>query len=254
MKALIIEDETIAAQNLQRLVGQVAPDIEVVGVIQSVEETVEYFSEQPMPNLVFMDIHLADGLAFHIFESVTITCPVIFTTAYDQYALDAFKVNSIDYLLKPISSNDLERAVAKLRHLVHAGDGSSISPATLANLMEQMQPHRYKSHFLIPYREKLIPLPVDSIAFVYVDEKMTHAVTYDQKSHTIDKPLDTIFAQLDPRLFFRANRQYIIARAAVKDITLWPLSKLHISLTVPTPDKIIISRARTSEFKEWFTN
>ena len=258
MKTLIIEDERIAAENLQRMISQHTPQLEVCGILQSVEEAVEYFTHSDPPDLVFMDIHLADGLAFHIFDSVTIHCPIIFTTAYDQYALQAFQVNSIDYLLKPISPDDLKRAINKLEQLTstnaESSSDSSISPQVIASMMEMVQPNKYKSFFLLPLRDKLVPLAIDQIAFIYVDEKLTRAVSFDGKSYAIDKPLDNIFSQLNPARFFRANRQYIIAHSAIKDISIWPLSKLHITLSVPTPDKIIIPRARAAEFKDWYTN
>ncbi len=253
MKALIIEDEMIAAQNLQRLLAEVAPDILVVKVLQSVEETVEFFSQKNDIELIFMDIHLADGLAFHIFNSVTIDSPIIFTTAYDQYALEAFKVNGIDYLLKPIDKQDLSHAIAKL-HLVKDKSRSNPDMEQIKAMMESLKQHKYKSYFLIPVRDKLVPLHVNEIAYFYVDEKITRSVTFDNQSYTLDKPLDTIISMLDPDKFFRANRQYIIAHKAVKEISLWPLSKLHVSLVHPTPEKIIVSRARASEFKDWFTN
>ena len=275
MKAIIVEDEQIAALNLKRLLAEAEPDIEIVATLQSIEETVEYFSTldnnsdadsakrpEGYPDIVFMDIHLADGLAFHIFDSVTIQCPIVFTTAYDQYALDAFKVNSIDYLLKPISKEDLARALAKYKHLgQHATDGNrqadttynSLSHDIIASMMEMIQQRKYKSHFLIPIRDKLVPLPVSSIAYIYVDDKISRIVSFNGQSHPLDKPLDTIYAQLDPQHFFRANRQYIISHNAVKDISVWPFSKLHITLTVPTPDKVIVSRGRASEFKDWYT-
>ena len=276
MKAVIVEDEQIAAQNLKRLLAEAEPDIDIAATLQSIEETVEYFSaldnsgkadsaKRPAgyPDLVFMDIHLADGLAFHIFDSVTIQCPIVFTTAYDQYALDAFKVNSIDYLLKPISKDDLARALTKYKHLgqQNADNNSqqdtihnALSPDIIASLMEMIQQRKYKSHFLIPVRDKLVPLPVSSIAYIYVDDKISRIVTFDSQSHPLDKPLDTVFTQLDPQRFFRANRQYIIAHSAVKDISVWPFSKLHITLTVPTPEKVIVSRARAAEFKDWYTD
>lgn len=253
MEALIIEDELIAAQNLQRLITNVAPDIEIAGTLQSVEETVEYFSRPEKIDVVFMDIHLADGLAFHIFDSVNIDCPIIFTTAYDQYALDAFKVNSIDYLLKPINKEDLIRAIDKLRRNMDNKAGT-VGMEQIRSLMEMMQSNKYKSYFLIQVRDKLVPLQVSDIAYIYLDDKLTRAVTFNGQSQILDKPLDAIFSQLDPTLFFRANRQYIISHKAVKDISIWPLSKLHITLSLPTPDKIIVSRARTAEFKDWYTN
>ena len=263
MKTIIIEDELIAAQNLERLLVEVDPEIEVARTLQSVEESVEYFSHTNDVELVFMDIHLADGLAFHIFDKVNIECPIIFTTAYDQYALDAFKVNSIDYLLKPIDKDGLTHALQKWGILCHQENADSfaedhipehqINPEQLMALSQSMQQKKYKSYFLIPLRDKLIPLDVNDIAYIYLDGKTSRVVTLGNESHCIDKSLDAIHSQLDPTRFFRANRQFIIAHKAVESISLWPLNKLSVSLKVTTPEKIIISRARVAEFKEWYT-
>ncbi len=252
MKILIIEDEHIAAQSLQRQLLEIIPDAHILQVIQSIEEAVEFFNsnESLDIDIIFMDIHLADGLAFHIFEQIHIDSPLIFTTAYDQYALEAFKVGGIDYLLKPINKEDLERAIKKIKRY---GKGSEMSEDILGKMKSILEPKQYKSVFLIPVRDKLIPLDVDSIAYIYVDGKLSRAVTFDGKNYIIDKPLDGIHAQLPPKNFFRANRQYIISRKAVAGISLWPLSKLHIELALPTPEKIIVSRARVSEFKDWYT-
>ena len=255
MKTIIIEDENIAAQNLVRLLGEVAPDIEVECTLQSVEESVEFFSHANDIELVFMDIHLADGSSFNIFDSVKIDCPIVFTTAYDQYALDAFKVNSIDYLLKPIQKDDLERAVEKIHRIKKSSEASAtLSTEQIGKIVEMMQQKKkYKSFFLIPLRDKLVPLDVNEIAYIYLDDKISRAVTYDNQSYAIDKPLDAIFTQLDPAKFFRANRQYIISHNSVAGIAIWPLSKLHVVLKVETPEKIIVSRARAAEFKDWYT-
>lgn len=252
MKTVIIEDEQIASQNLIRLLDQVEPDIEIVRVLQSVEESIEFFNSTQDVDLAFMDIHLADGLAFHIFDSATIPCPIIFTTAYDQYALDAFKVNSIDYLLKPINIEDLSRSLQKLKQLGATGFQPS-NMEQIATLMKTMQKKKYKSFFLIPMRDQLIPLNVNDIAYIYLDDRLSKVITSDNETHIVDKPLDTIFIQLDPSRFFRANRQYIIAHNAIESISLWPLGKLLVILKLPTPEKIIISRARVAEFKEWYT-
>lgn len=248
MKALIIEDESIAAQALESLVKETSPEVEILGVLQTIEETVEWFDENPMPDLVFMDIHLADGSSFAIFDSVDVTCPIIFTTAYDEYALKAFEVNSIDYLLKPINKADLERALNKYKTLA--------PKPSLDGLLEQMGGLRkkYKSCFLIPERDKLIPLATSNIAYVYIDTKTVKAIAMDGHTHYLNQTLDEIMAQLDPEQFFRANRQFIISRQAVKDMTVWFGNKLAVNLTVPVPEKIIVSKARVGEFKTWFAS
>lgn len=252
MKAVIVEDEFIAAQNLQRLISHAAADIEVITVLQSVEECVEWFSTQPAPDLVFMDIQLADGSSFSIFEKVNISCPVIFTTAYDEYALKAFEVNSIDYLLKPINTKSFERAIAKFRQLgSNNNKGSAEAIAQLLDVFNKTK-DAYKSHFLIPYKDKLVPLQVERIACFYIENKMAKIITTDNESFFLDSSLDELYLQLDPAHFFRANRQYIVAHKAIKDISIWFGSKLFINLLVPVPEKIIVSKARVAEFKTWY--
>lgn len=247
--AVIVEDEAVAAQSLERQLQAVAPQIKVAARLQSIEDSVDYFRSQPQPDLVFMDIHLADGSAFDIFPRVDIRCPIIFTTAYDQYALDAFRVNSIDYLLKPISPDDLRHALAKLEQLT-AAPQTDLQP--LVALLQQQCRH-YKRHFLIPFGERLVPLAVDTIAFIYLDSKVSYIYDYEGHRTAYDRPLDAIFDDLDPRLFFRANRQFVVAHKAVRELTAWPIGKLRITLTVPTPEHIIVSRARVADFKAWYT-
>ncbi len=250
-KTLIIEDEAIAAQNLKRLLSEEAPDIEVIDTLQSIEESVAWFKNHKEPDLVFLDIHLADGLSFAIFDEITLKCPIIFTTAYDQYALQAFKVNSIDYLLKPIVKEDLVRAISKYNSL-------TINPAEQNEKIENLicamtQSHNYKSYFLIPIADKLQPLAVADIAFFFLENKLTVAYTFDGKTYTFDKPLDAIMTQLNPEQFFRANRQFIVAHKAISDISFWIGNKLSLSLKVTPPERVIISKARVSEFKNWYT-
>lgn len=252
MKAVIVEDELIAAQNLQRLIQQVDSDIEVIVVLQSVEESIEWFMLHPAPELVFMDIHLADGSSFSIFEKVEISCPIIFTTAYDEYALKAFEVNSIDYLLKPISLKNFERALSKFRSMVAAKDDNSELISHLLATFKQTK-EAFKSNFLIPHKDKFIPLAVSKIACLYTENKMVNIVTDDQQIYHIDSSLEDLGNQLHPALFFRANRQYIVSHKAIKDISIWFGSKISINLYVNVPDKIIVSKARVSEFKTWYT-
>lgn len=249
MKTLIIEDEVLAAQALQKLLGEVSPEAEVLGILETVEESIEWFENNEMPDLLFMDIHLADGSSFSIFEKVDITCPVIFTTAYDEYALKAFEVNSIDYLLKPINKKDLRRAMEKYKTLV-------IGRNQMQKFMMQMEPtrKRYRSCFLMPERDKLVPLPVTNIAYVYIDSKTVKIVTFEHKNYYMNVTLDDLMDILDPELFFRANRQFIVSRTAIKDISIWFGNKLAVNLSVEVPEKIIISKAKVSEFKTWFLN
>lgn len=195
MKALIIEDETAAATNLKSLLREIDPSVEIVDVIDTVVDSIGWIRANPLPDIVFMDIHLADGQAFKIFEQVDIPCPIVFTTAYDRYALDAFKVNSIDYILKPIKKQELERAFEKFKRL---------SGREKAEYVEQTQ--RYLSaraqSFLIPFRDKLVPLTPDEIAYCYTADEKVSVVTFDGRSLPMDKPLDTLIALLPERDFY----------------------------------------------------
>ena len=254
-KAIIIEDEAIAAKHLMQLLAQISPKLEVTKIMQSTKECISYFKENKNADIVFMDIHLSDGSAFHIFEQVEIECPIIFTTAYDEYALEAFKVNSVDYLLKPIKLHDLERSLIKIENLTKNADKISLNTETMNGLLEMMKQNKpkYKAHFLIPQGEKLIPLSVKDIAYFYIDMKVTHAVTFKNETLALDKSLDDIIKTLDPEKYYRVNRQYIININAIEKINIWLNNKLTITLIIPTPDRIVIPKAKTVEFKDWYT-
>ena len=251
MKALIIEDEMMAAKALQKLIGEVSPDTVIVDVLESIEESVEWLENNPMPDLMFLDIHLADGSSFAIFERVNVTCPVIFTTAYDEFALKAFEVNSLDYLLKPISREALERAMNKFQTLA----GARFNADKIERLLEQLgEKKRYRSYFLLPERDKLVPLSTKDIAYAYIDAKSVKIVTHEHKNYYLTHTLDDLMAQLDPVMFFRANRQFIVSREAIKDVSIWFGNKLAINLNVEVPEKIIVSKAKVAEFKCWFSS
>lgn len=249
MKALIIEDEILASKHLLQVLDEVG-DISVITVLESITETIEWFRKNHQPDIVFMDIHLADGSAFEIFRHTEITCPVVFTTAYDEYALKAFKVNSIDYLLKPIEPGDVRDALKKLKAL----SGSESLKSALNNLISSYgKSSKYKKHFLIPTRgDKLIPVQTSDLACFYIDAGIVKAYSIDGKTYRVDKTLDELAELLDPEMFFRANRQYIISREAIKDIDIWFNSRLSVNLKIAVPEKILISKARISEFKKWF--
>lgn len=253
MKAVIIEDEKIAAQSLKSVINQLDGSIEVIAILQTVEDSVEWLANNQHPDLLFVDIHLADGSSFSIFDKVKVECPIIFTTAYDEYALKAFEVNSIDYLLKPINKDDLQRALNKYKNL--KGQSRDIDYMSVVNqfLAQTNAANNYKEYFLVPERDKLIPLATKDIAFIYIDLKLIKAVTYSGKIYYMNQNLDELMSQLNPKKFFRANRQYIIAHEAVKDVSIWFGNKISINLTVPTEEKIIVSKARVSEFKNWYS-
>lgn len=249
MKALIIEDEVLASKHLQQVLDEVG-EIVVISVLESVRETVKWFGKNPQPDIVFMDIHLSDGSAFEIFNQIKITCPIVFTTAYDEYALKAFKVNSIDYLLKPIEVGDVQDALSKLKQL----STSETIHSAISNLITSFKKGtKYKSHFLIPVKgDKLIPVQTNDLACFCVDSGTIKAITFEGKSYSLDFTLDELTELLDPAHFFRANRQYLISRKSVKDIDLWFNSRLSVNLKVTVPEKIVISRGRIQEFRQWF--
>ena len=252
MKVLIIEDEIAAADILQLLICELCPDAEIVAVLQSIDESVEWIRNNPLPDLIFMDIHLADGSSFSIFDEVQISCPVIFTTAYDKYALKAFEVNSIDYLLKPINKKELERAIGKYKNLTsNYADNSELIRRLIENIKQPAKSK--KTSFLVPQKDKLIPLSVSDIAYIYIDTKVVKAVTLNNTEYYIDETLDDLMNQLDCHDFCRVNRQFIISRKALKDLSVWFGGKLSINLIVPLPEKIIVSKAKTSEVKRWIS-
>jgi len=249
MRAIIVEDEVLAARNLKAILDELG-NIDVITCLESISETIEWFTGNPPPDILFLDIHLADGSAFEIFERIQISCPVIFTTAYDEYALKAFKVNSIDYLLKPVDGISVKRAIKKMEMLT----SNNNSQQDFRRFIESFtKTSSYKTHFLVPAKgDKLIPVQASEIAFIYIDASMVKAVGFDNKSFRFDYTLDELTEMLDPVNFFRANRQYIISRKAIKDVDLWFNSRLSVNLKVEVPEKILISKARIPEFKNWF--
>ena len=248
MRVVIVEDETAAAVNLVSLLRQTFPRMEVVAQLESVTDTVEWFSENEAPELVFMDIHLADGSAFSVFEKAEITCPVVFTTAYDQYALDAFRVNSIDYLLKPIKESDLRRAVEKLEHLTRAGMGEYSR-----RIGELVRSQRGAQAFLVYVKDRIIPLKTEDIAYLYSSNEKVAVCTLKGEHFPFDRTLDAVMAQLPEEGFFRANRQFVISREAIADISVWFGNRLSVNLSVEVPEKVVISKARVPEFKRWIS-
>ncbi len=254
MKALLIEDEKAAVRNLQALLLEVAPDVEILAVLDSIIETIDWFGTHAMPDLVFLDIHLADGSAFEIFSHVEIACPIIFTTAYDEYALRAFKVNSIDYLLRPIDGHDIRKALDKMDCL-HGESSSPGNEPDYSSLIRALKKEEsYKTHFLVPAKgDKLIPVSADMILFFHIDDGVVKAVLADGKECLFPQTLDELADSLNPALFFRVNRQYLISRKAVLDIDLWFNGRLSVNLKVPVTEKILVSKAKVGEFKEWFT-
>ena len=247
MKVLIIEDETAAAKNLRSVLKSVTPDAQIIETIDTVVDAVEWFKSNAAPDLVFMDIHLSDGESFKIFDMVEVTAPVIFTTAYDQYALKAFQTSGIDYLLKPIQEDEVRRAVDKWRLLT--GVDKSDYKQKVDTLISEQRDERQS--FLVRFRDKLIPVSQNDIAYCYTSEDKVYAFGYNGERYPMEHTLEALQGMLSAKKFYRANRQFIISRDAVVDVSVWFGSRLALNLKVETPEKIIISKARAPEFKQW---
>lgn len=249
MKILIVEDETAAYENIMDILAEVAPEAEVVDNTESIRQTVRWLQTHPKPDLILMDIHLSDGSSFTIFDLITVESPIIFTTAYDQYALDAFRVNSIDYLLKPIKPEELHRALNKYSRFSHQELNEYLS-----RLDSLKGSPKYKDTWLIPYKDKLLPVRTEEIACFYTADKSTSVVLRDGRSFLFAKTLDQIFASLDPSEFIRANKQFIISRKSVKELTIWFDSRLLVTLDIEVPERIFVSKNKAAEFKNWIVN
>ncbi|MBR5886087.1 MAG: response regulator transcription factor [Alistipes sp.] len=247
MKVLIIEDETAAAKNLRSVLKSVTPDAQIIETIDTVVDAVEWFKSNAAPDLVFMDIHLSDGESFKIFDMVEVTVPVIFTTAYDQYALKAFQTSGIDYLLKPIQEDEVRRAVDKWRLLT--GVDKSDYKQKVDTLISEQRDERQS--FLVRFRDKLIPVSQNDIAYCYTSEEKVYAFGYNGERYPMEHTLEALQGMLSAKKFYRANRQFIISRDAVVDVSVWFGSRLSVNLKVEIPEKIIVPKARVPEFKQW---
>jgi len=250
-KVLIIEDEKPAADWLKQLVQKFDPRISVLAIIDSVSGAVEWLQQNPVPDLVFMDIQLADGLSFEIFERTKVPCPVIFTTAYEEYAIKAFKVNSVDYLLKPISYNELEAAFQKFGNKVQGLQTNPEVTIELLNKVKEMLRKQYKTRFVIKVGEHLKSITVEEILFFYSLEKATYLCTADFKTYIVDYSLDRISEMVDEHRFFRINRKYILSNQSISDIIFYSNSRLKIKLKKPGEESIIVSRDKVPAFKDW---
>jgi DNA-binding LytR/AlgR family response regulator len=251
MKILIIEDEPHAAQRLQSLATELIPNVSVVAKIDSVKKSLEWLMSNERPDLIFMDIQLADGLSFQIFEQHQVTSPVIFTTAYDAYALKAFKVNSIDYILKPVDKTELQAALDKLKNL--SGNPGTNQKDVLANIGHavEMLLKKYKTRFVVKVGEHLRTIEVSGIRYFYSQEKTTFCVTDDSRNHILDYTLEQLEEMLDPSDFYRINRKYLVRSNAIQDIISYTNSRLKLILKGSQDNDIIVARERVQEFKTW---
>ena len=250
MKVLIIEDEALAAEKLQVMLKEIDPGLEIAGITKSVEGTLHWLQSHPEPDLIISDIHLSDSLCFDIFTGIKPRCPVIFATAYDQYAIQAFEVNSIDYLLKPIQKEKLKNSIEKFHRLKSKNDMAFHDLDKIAAIITQSR-KAYKSRFLVKVGTKIKSLQVNQICYFFTHEKMTYIVTKDGKKYPVDHSLEEIDNLLNPNDFFRVNRKYVIHIDAVNEIHPYFKGRLKISLTPPVHDAIVISAEKTPSFKAW---
>ncbi|MDR7128564.1 DNA-binding LytR/AlgR family response regulator [Algoriphagus sp. 4150] len=247
MNILIIEDENLAANLLKTQIKKHFPNAEIFGNLDSISNSISWFQRNPQPDLIFCDIQLADGISFEIFEKVHLSTPIIFTTAFDQYAIKAFKVNAIDYLLKPIDPEDLARAVDKYKTNQIR---STIDLAVLKSLLAPTN-STFKSRFLVKYGDKIQSIPTVEISFFSSEERVTFLQTKEGKKYVLESTLEQTEAQVDPAIFFRLNRKYLSSMEAIDGIFSYSNSRLKVTLKKCADQDILISREKVGDFKNW---
>lgn len=251
MKVIIIEDEHLTAERIQTLLKKLDPEITILSIIDSVSQAVQWFAQNGSPDLVFMDIQLADGISFDIFDKVQVDAPVIFITAYQEYAIRAFKVNSVDYLLKPIAESDLQRALNKYKQHFHQ---QLVPPRIGSELLEsirQMISKPYKLRFMVKVGDHIKSVDVEHILYFYSQQKGTFIHTEENRNYVVDYTLDRLGEILDPALFHRINRKYLTSHRAISELISLSGSKLKVHLLNSDDEQIYVSRDRLATFKEW---
>jgi DNA-binding LytR/AlgR family response regulator len=249
MDVLIIEDEKPAARRLDRMLQSL--NIEAKAMLHSVEESLAWFQENEHPDLIFLDIQLSDGLSFEIFESIEIKSAIIFITAYDEYALQAFKLNSIDYLLKPIDNDDLEAAVNKYKERIPENGGLSIDLNDIKKLLINPLEREYKKRFTVKVGQHLKMITIDTIECFYSENKGTYIHTNENRDYLIDLTLEELEKELEPQTFFRVSRKFYVNINAIKDMVSYTNSRLQIKLHSYNEQEVIVSRERVRDFKDW---
>jgi DNA-binding LytR/AlgR family response regulator len=252
MNVVIIEDEQLAANRLEKMVTSGNPDIHVLAKLESVEESVGWFRSNPHPDLIFLDIHLEDGLSFAIFEKVTVESPIIFTTAFDEYAIRAFKLKSIDYLLKPINQEELNNAVSKYKDMV-APARPTVDLSKLYTLITD-QKKSWKERFSIIVGQKIKTFSVSEIAYFYSIEGMTMMVLNNKSEYPVDDSLDVLSKELDPMHFFRINRKYLVKIGSITNVHIYPKSHLKLELNSLPSEEVFVSIDKVTAFKSWLDN
>lgn len=248
MNVVIIEDEFVAAENLKFNLNSIDNSIKIDTEIDTVSDAVDYFKSSPDIDLAFFDIHLADGISFEIFERTDVNIPVIFVTAYDEYALKAFKINSIDYLLKPIDADELKKALEKFK-----STQSSVDKQQILDVFKQLSTDKttYKQSYLVQKRDTLIPLKTADIAYFTIEQSIIKAYTFSKSAYVIEEKLEDIEKELDPAQFFRANRQFILNREAIQNLKIYFNGKLIVNTNPGHPDQIVVSKAKARLLKDW---
>lgn len=253
MRILIIEDEPKTAEVLKDIIQQVQPKSEIIAILESIHNSVSFLSVPAnLPELIFMDIQLADGLSFEIFSRVKVKCPVIFCTAYDQYTMQAFKTNGIEYLLKPIKEEDVISAFIKYENLKQAINPESDLLSILKNTLENRK--SFKTTILVRYKEGHIPIPVSEIALFYLDTDVVYAFTFDNQKYAVFKPINEIESDLDDAQFFRINRQMLLNRTAITEIQPYFNRKVIVKTALKVTEQLIVSRLKVTDFIHWIEN
>jgi DNA-binding LytR/AlgR family response regulator len=250
MRVLIIEDEPQASQRMETLILELIPRAQILDSIDSVKKSVQWFKTNPAPDLVLMDIQLADGTSFQIFEQCEVKCPVIFTTAYDEYALKAFKVNSIDYILKPVDKQELQAALQKLESLTNSKEGTRKLLDSIEEVVQKLN-KKYKERFVIKVGEHLRTIEVKDILYFFSQEKATFCHTTDNRNHILDFTLEQLEELIDPLTYFRVNRKYFVRSESIQDIISYSNSRLKLALRDSQDNEVIVARERVQEFKQW---
>ena len=247
MNVLIIEDEPRAARQLQNLLHKSSFDFTLLDIIDTVEDAVLWFSKNPSPDLVFMDIQLADGLSFEIFQKVEVVAPIIFTTAFDQYAIQAFKVNSVDYLLKPIQQEDLELALNKFKK---SNQSNAIAPSILKELLGSLQAPKQRSGILVKEGNDFVQIKLSELLYIYSEDSVTFGVT-EKRRYIISETIDQLFSTLDHVEFYQINRGQIVSKSAIQKISPYFNSRVKLQVANPRDLEFVVSRQKTSDFKDW---
>jgi DNA-binding LytR/AlgR family response regulator len=248
MKTIIIEDEQLAARRLENMVKTIDPSIEITACLESVEDSVAWLKTNTHPDLIFLDIHLEDGLSFSIFEQVKVDSPIIFTTAFDEYAIKAFKLKSIDYLLKPIIQEDLKKAVAKYREW---GEKNQMVDLRELYKLMQVKDKSYRERFSVVVGQKLKSISVNDIAYFFSNSGITFVAMHAKNQYSLDQSLDSLAEELDPKQFFRVNRQFLVSLPAISNIHIYPKSRLKLELNPPVPEGVFVSLDKVVDFKKW---